>query len=112
MLQVASRESPQIFATVWYELYGHSRLRGSVFASPIGAQVVPPRCVPRFFALATKIFLDPRARQCPAFVRGPTVRGNSEPWRPLAFGSFYAARQNAVLRRSPFPSLGPCAPYR
>ena len=56
VLQVASHASfLWIFSTVWEEFHGHSRLRGSVVISPIGAQAKNPRVALRaaFFCLAT-----------------------------------------------------------
>ena len=50
-----------------------------------------------------------RIGKIPTYVKCPvplTVRGTQAlvSFAPLAFKLFYAARQNAVLRRSPFPS--------
>ena len=49
--------------------------------------------------------LGSTGRKCPVPL---TVRGTQAlvSFAPLAFKLFYAARQNAVLRRSSFPSLG------
>ena len=50
----------------------------------------------------SELHLDSQTLDCPVPL---TVRGTQAlvSFAPLAFKLFYAARQNAVLRRSPFP---------
>ena len=73
-----------------------------------GAPAVPRPSVKRFRAAgALKVLMSACrsgswSQHCPVPL---TVRGTQAlvSFAPLAFKLFYAARQNAVLRRSPFP---------